>query len=58
MIKLLGFFIPILGEIHEMLYQYDRDYFFNSQKFVQRFPDFKITPYEAGVKQTAAAAAE
>src|SRR6476469_1855101 len=51
-IKLLGFFIPVLGEMHEMLYQYDRDYFFNSQKFMNRFPDFKITSYEDGVKAT------
>jgi nucleoside-diphosphate-sugar epimerase len=51
-IKLLGFFIPVLSELHEMLYQYDRDYFFNSQKFMNRFPDFKITPYADGVKQT------
>lgn len=51
-IKVLGVFIPILGEMHEMLYQYDRDYFFNSQKFRNRFPDFKITPYDEGVKAT------
>jgi hypothetical protein len=38
--------------MHEMLYQYDRDYFFNSQKFRNRFPDFKITSNEEGVKQT------
>jgi len=55
MIKVLGLFIPILGEMHEMLYQYDRDYFFNSQKFRNRFPDFQITSYEEGVQQTIAA---
>lgn len=52
LIKVLGFFIPVLSEMHEMLYQYDRDYFFNSQKFANRFPHFKITPYEEGVKET------
>lgn len=52
MVKILGLFIPVLRELHEMLYQYDRDYFFNSQKFRNRFPDFNITPYEEGVKQT------
>lgn len=51
-IKMLGLFIPILKEMHEMLYQYDRDYFFNSDKFRNRFPDFKITSYDDGVKQT------
>lgn len=55
MVKLLGLFIPILRELHEMLYQYDRDYFFNSEKFMNRFPDFKITSYDEGVRQTIAA---
>lgn len=54
MIKILGLFIPILKELHEMLYQYDRDYFFNSEKFNKRFPDFVITPYKEGVAHTVA----
>jgi nucleoside-diphosphate-sugar epimerase len=54
MIKLLGLFIPVLRELHEMLYQYDRDYFFNSEKFMRRFPDFKATSYDEGVRQTVA----
>lgn len=58
LIKLLGFFIPVLGEMHEMLYQYDRNYFFNSQKFMNWFPEFKITSYENGIKQTVAADAK
>ncbi|NOQ75097.1 MAG: NAD-dependent epimerase/dehydratase family protein [Crocinitomix sp.] len=36
-IKLLGFFIPIVGEMYEMRYQYDRDYFFDSSKFNKHF---------------------
>ena len=52
--KVLGLFIPILRELHEMLYQSDRDYFFNSEKFMNRFPDFQITSYDAGVQQTIA----
>ena len=55
MIKVLGLFIPVLGELHEMLYQYDRDYYFNSQKFRNRFPDFTVTPYDEGVQETIAA---
>ncbi|HUQ97567.1 MAG TPA: NAD-dependent epimerase/dehydratase family protein [Chitinophagaceae bacterium] len=55
MLKVLGIFIPLLRELPEMLYQYDRDYFFNSQKFTQRFPHFQVTPYEEGVEQTVAA---
>ena len=33
LIKLLGLFIPVLKEMPEMMYQYDRDYFFDSSKF-------------------------
>ena len=58
MVKVLGLFIPILRELHEMQYQNDRDYFFNSQKFMNRFPDFQITSYDAGVQQTVAADAK
>jgi nucleoside-diphosphate-sugar epimerase len=35
----------------EMMYQYDRDYFFDSSKFEKRF-NFRTTPYEEGVKLT------
>jgi nucleoside-diphosphate-sugar epimerase len=49
LIKILGLFIPIMKEITEMLYQYDRDYFFDSSKFDRRF-DFKTTTYREGVK--------
>ena len=52
MLKMLGLFIPVLKESYEMMYQYDRDYFFNSEKFMKRFPDFPVTAYEAGVRAT------
>ena len=51
MLKVLGWFIPIMGEFYEMNYQYDQPYFFDSQKFMKRFPDFKITNYQEGVKE-------
>ncbi len=50
MIKLLGIFIPVLREMPEMLYQYDRDYFFDSSKFDKRFK-FTKTNYQEGVRQ-------
>jgi len=50
LIKILGIFIPIMKEITEMLYQYDRDYFFDSSKFDRRF-EFKTTTYQVGVKE-------
>lgn len=49
--KLLGIFVPMLKEMPEMMYQYDRDYFFDSSKFEKRF-SFLPTPYHEGVKNT------
>ncbi|MDX2302744.1 MAG: NAD-dependent epimerase/dehydratase family protein [Microscillaceae bacterium] len=50
MVRLLGLFIPILREVAEMNYQYDRDYLFDSSKFEKAF-DFKITKPEEGVRE-------
>lgn len=50
MLRILGLFIPFMREMPEMMYQYDRDYFFDSGKFMKRF-DFKVTSYQEGVKQ-------
>jgi len=47
----LGLFIPIMKEMREMIYQYDRDYFFDSSKFTRKF-NIKATPYEEGIKAT------
>jgi nucleoside-diphosphate-sugar epimerase len=53
LLKILGLFIPIMKEMPEMMYQYDRDYFFDSSKFDKRF-NFKTTTYQEGVKLTVA----
>jgi nucleoside-diphosphate-sugar epimerase len=50
-IKIAGFFVPVLKEMPEMMYQYDRDYFFDSSKFEKRFK-FVPTTYQEGVKLT------
>lgn len=44
---LLGIFVPILRELKEMAYQYDRDYWFDSSKFEKRFGYKPATPQEA-----------
>ena len=49
MVRLLGLFIPIMRELVEMIYQYDRDYVFDSTKFETKF-NFKPTPYLEGIK--------
>lgn len=51
LIRILGLFIPIMKEMPEMMYQYDRDYFFDSSKFENRF-NFSPTTYLDGVKLT------
>ena len=51
LIKILGIFVPVLKEMPEMMYQYDRNYFFDSSKFEKRF-NFKTTTYQEGVKLT------
>ncbi len=51
MLGVLGLFIPIMGELKEMAYQYDRDYLFDSSKFIKRFGGTVTTPAE-GVRQT------
>lgn len=43
MMGFLGIFIPVLKEMKEMNYQYERDYLFDSSKFNSRF-NFKPTP--------------
>jgi hypothetical protein len=45
----LGLFIPFMREMPEMMYQYDRDYLFDSSKFTKRFA-FRTTPYGEGVR--------
>lgn len=50
LLKTIGIFVPIMKELAEMNYQYDRDYFFDSSKFNKTF-DFKPTSNEMAVKQ-------
>ncbi|MGA9120364.1 MAG: NAD-dependent epimerase/dehydratase family protein [Bacteroidota bacterium] len=51
LLRMIGVFVPIMGELVEMVYQYDRDYVFKSTKFEKRF-DVKPTPYVEGIRET------
>jgi nucleoside-diphosphate-sugar epimerase len=51
MVWILGYFSPIMKEILEMMYQYKKDYIFDSSKFENRF-GIKPTPYALGIKET------
>lgn len=57
MVKIVGLFIPIMKEMPEMMYQYDRDYIFDSSKFEKAF-HFRPTPYTAGIKEVVEAEKE
>ena len=48
-VRIMGLFMPIMKELYEMLYQYDRDYIFDSSKFEKRF-NVKPTHYLEGIK--------
>ncbi|WP_118972737.1 NAD-dependent epimerase/dehydratase family protein [Taibaiella koreensis] len=49
MMSLAGLFMPLVRELREMAYQYDRDYFFDSSKFEKRF-SFKSVSYTEGIR--------
>ncbi len=51
MVRVTGLFVPVMKEFPEMLYQYDRDYFFDSSKFEKRF-NIKATSAAEGVRET------
>lgn len=51
--KALGLFVPILKEMYEMRYQYDRDYYFDSSKFNNHF-NYTPTKNAEAVKKTVA----
>ena len=49
LVRVMGLFNPIMKELVEMMYQYDRDYVFDSTKFEERFK-ISPTPYAEGIK--------
>ncbi|MGC9344029.1 MAG: NAD-dependent epimerase/dehydratase family protein, partial [Bacteroidales bacterium] len=50
MMNILGIFIPVLGEMKEMNYQYERDYLFDSSKIEKEFK-IKPTPAKDALKK-------
>ncbi len=50
-LKVVGIFVPVLNEMYEMRYQYDRDYYFDSSKFNNAF-NYTPTTNAMAVKQT------
>lgn len=54
MLRVLGWFSPLIRENQEMLYQFENPYVFNSDKFKKRFPDFRVHSYAEGAEITLA----
>jgi hypothetical protein len=53
MLKVVGWFNPLVREVYEMLYQNDSPYLFDSTKFSKAF-GFAGTPYSEGIRLCAA----
>ena len=49
-VRAMGLFMPIMRETVEMLYQYDRDYVFDSSKFERHF-NYQPTSYGEGISR-------
>jgi nucleoside-diphosphate-sugar epimerase len=49
-VRMMALFNPLMKEMSEMMYQYDRDYFFDSSKFVKKF-GIRPTSYKEGIKE-------
>lgn len=56
MVRIAGFFVGVIRESYEMIYQNDSDYLFDSTKFEKAF-GFEPTTYQEGIKKTAASLA-
>ena len=52
-LRIAGWFDPLVAESYEMLYQSDSPYLFDSSKFAREF-GFAGTPYAEGIRNTAA----
>lgn len=50
-VRLLGLFVPVLREFVEMMYQFEDDYVFSSEKIERAF-NLKATTYQEGIRKT------
>ncbi|GAB4023605.1 NAD(P)H-binding protein [Spirosoma koreense] len=51
-ISLLGWFMPVLREVKEMLYLYENTILLNDEKIHAQFPDFNPTPMNQALTET------
>ncbi|GAB2776895.1 NAD-dependent epimerase/dehydratase family protein [Salinimicrobium soli] len=50
MVRILGIFMPVMRETVEMMYQYNRNYVFDSSKIEEQF-GLKPTSYKMGIRE-------
>ncbi len=50
LLNLVSLFNPMLKESKELFPRYEVDNIFDSSKFKQRFPEFKVTSYQEGIR--------
>jgi nucleoside-diphosphate-sugar epimerase len=50
-VRMLGLFVPVLGEFVEMMYQFENDYVFDSSKIEKAF-NLQATDYKSGIAET------
>jgi len=50
--KVVGLFVPIMRELAEMLYQWERPYHFNHDKFERAFGKQPVTSHRDAVRET------
>jgi nucleoside-diphosphate-sugar epimerase len=50
--KMMSPFVPIMRELNELLYQWERPYHFSAEKFERTFGKIKVTPHMEAVERT------
>jgi nucleoside-diphosphate-sugar epimerase len=57
MLRIMGLFMPVIRENHEMMYQFDYDYQFDSSK-IRNALGIEATSYQEGIPKTTASSQE
>ncbi len=52
LLKVMGWFSPLIREVPEMLYLQETPVILDDRKLLARFPDTRKTPYDEGIRRT------
>ena len=53
-VRLLGLFVPVLRELPEIMYQWERPFVSDAAKFEAAFGPFAVTPHEEALRRDVA----